>query len=158
MARFKKIAVAVAIIDMNAWASRASAGPDDVCYDRAIIGHIRSAENFVGLEHFIQAPTGVEFGGRWDIDIGVDQVLAGASSPAIFSARAVLTALPTPNAQMLLLVKRGPIDLDKDNTVQEWNGRFIPRASTQFPWRVVFVGTKRGRVDPRDPTLPPRCP
>jgi tetratricopeptide (TPR) repeat protein len=131
---------------------------DDICYDRAIVGHIRHAENFVGLDHFVQAePRALIMGGRWDIDIGVDQVLAGAPTPATIKARVVLTDLFTPKSTLLILLKQGPVDADKDNTVQEWNGRFIPRASTEIPWRVVLVETWRRGFDPRDPSFPPRC-
>ena len=33
----------------------ASSAADKVCYDRAIVGHIRHAENFVDLNDFFQA-------------------------------------------------------------------------------------------------------
>ncbi len=147
------IAAAVATL------TQASNTADDICYDLAVVGHFQHTENFVGLDHFVQAQPGViVVGGRWDVDIDVDKVFAGSPTPATMQARVVLTDLFTPKAKLLILLKNGPVEADKDNTVQEWNGRFIPRASAERPWRVVFLQTKSSGFDPTDPNLPPRCP
>ncbi|HEY5289762.1 MAG TPA: hypothetical protein VIJ59_06985 [Caulobacteraceae bacterium] len=131
---------------------------DDVCYDRAVVGHIRHGENFVDLNNLVQAPGMLMIGGRWDVDIEVDKVLLSSSAPEAMKARAVLTNLFRPKAKLLILLKNGPVEPGKDNTVQEWGGRFIPRASTERPWRVVFVQQAGSSgFDPSDPSFPPRC-
>jgi len=133
----------------------ASSATDAVCYDRAIVGHIRHAENFVDLNDFF--PGQLMLGGRFDVDIGVDQVLAGSRKPTTIKARVVLTHMIRPRVQLLILLRRGPVEAGKENAVQMWGGGFIPRASSQFPWRVVVVRRWSGRFDPSDPSLPPRC-
>jgi len=138
--------------------TQASNIADGICYDRAVLGRIRHVENFVDLNNFVQAhPNLMMVGGRWDVDIDVDKVLAGNSAPAPIKARAVLTDLFSPKTKLLIFLKNGPVEPGKDNTVQEWKGRFIPRASNERPWRVVFVQTASREFDPGNPSFPPRC-
>jgi hypothetical protein len=134
-------------------------GPDDVCYDLAIVGHIRDARNFVDLNDLVPPQTlrDVMLGGRVDIDIGVDQVLVGVPPSSTLRARAVLTHMFKPTARLVMLLRRGPVEPGKEETVQAWNGGFIPRASTAFPWRLVLVRSWSAGFDPADPSLPPRC-
>ena len=150
--------VALLVAAALATQAQASNAADEVCYDRAVVGHFQHADNFVGLDHFVQAQPGeVMVGGRWDVDIDVDKVFVGDPKPTTMKARVVLTDLFTPGAKLLLLLKKGPVEPDKDNTVREWNGRFIPRPSTARPWSVVFLQMKSGGFDPGDPSIPPRC-
>jgi hypothetical protein len=131
---------------------------EGICYDLAVVGHIQHADNFVGLDHFVPArPSVLVLGGRSDVDIRVDQVLTGPRVLTAIKARVVLTDMISPRARLLILLARGPVDPDKDDTVQEWNGRFIPRASAAIPWRVVLVEGWRGRFDRGDPSFPRRC-
>ncbi len=136
-----------------------SSGPDAVCYDLAIVGHIRDARNFVDLNDFVQpqTPRDVMMGGRVDIDIRVDQALVGVPPSSTLRARAVLTHMFKPTARLVMLLRRGPIEPGRENKVQAWNGGFIPRASTAFPWRLVLVRSWSAGFDPADPSLPPRC-
>ena len=136
-----------------------SSAPDDVCYDLAIVGRMRDARNFVDLNDLVppQTPRDVLMGGRVDIDIGVDQVLVGVPASSTIRARAVLTHLLKPTARLVILLRRGPVEPGRGNTVQAWNGGFIPRASTEFPWRVVVIRSWSAGFDPADPSLPPRC-
>ena len=96
-------------------------------------------------------------GGRFDVDIDADRVLAGARTPTTFKARVVLTHMIRPRTRLLILLKQGPVEPGKDDTVQVWNGGFIPHASAQFPWRVVLVKAGGDGFDTNDPNLPPRC-
>jgi hypothetical protein len=132
--------------------------PDAVCYDLAIAGHIRHAEDFVGLDKFIRLEGDeISFGGRWDVDIDVDKIYAGNFKSVSLKARVVSTTMFSPKARLLILLKNGPVEADKDNTLQEWGGRYIPRPSYERPWSVVFVQSSGMRFDPDDPSLPPRC-
>jgi hypothetical protein len=132
-----------------------AAPPEAVCYDRAVLGHLRNARHFVDLNDFY--PGQVMLGGRWDVDIAVDQVLDGGPAPSTLRARVVLTHLLRPDARLLLFVKKGPVEPGKDNTIGEWNGGFIPAATAERPWRVVAVHSARGGLHSDDPGLPPRC-
>jgi len=135
-----------------------SSGADDVCYDRAVVGYIRHADHFVDLNNFLQPQAGVlMWGGRMDVDIEVEKVLAGPATPKSVKARVVLTDLFSSKTPLMILLKEGPVDPDRDNTVQQWKGRFIPRASREFPWRIVAVETVRSGVALDDPSLPPQC-
>jgi hypothetical protein len=130
---------------------------DDICYDLAIVGRIRHYENFVGLDRFLQlGPNELAFGGRFDVDIDVDKVLAGNLPPTGLQARVVLTTEKSPKARMLMLLKYGPVEPDRDNTVRAWDGGYFPRASKDRPWSVLVVRSAN-RVELADPSLPPRC-
>jgi hypothetical protein len=136
-----------------------SSAPDDVCYDLAILGRIRDARNFADLNDLVPPQTlrDVLMGGRVDIDIGVDEVLVGVPTSSTIRARAVLTHSLKPTARLVILLRRGPVEPGRENTVQAWNGGFIPRASSEIPWRLVLVRSWRAGFDPADPSLPPRC-
>ena len=159
MAKLKTIALGVAILGSTVgYTMAANAAGDDVCYDRAVVGHIRHAEHFAGLDQFVEVkPNEVILGGRWDVDIDVEKVVAGALTPTPLKARVVLTTLFTRNARLLIFLKDGPLEPDKDNTLQEWNGRLVPRASADHPWRVVLVTKLPNRIDLGEPSFPPRC-
>lgn len=149
------ILLAAALAAATAPAARAA----DVCYDSAIVGRIVTAKHYADLEQFI-APTSaasIMLGGRWDVDIAVDRVLAGARMPATVRARVVLTDLLSPKARLLLLMRKGPVEPGRDNTVQDLGWGFVPAASAAIPWRVVFLKSWRDGVDASDPALPPRC-
>ena len=92
-------------------------------------------------DFFRGQPGALMIGGRVDIDIRVDRVLAGAPTPTAIKARAALTHLIKPKARLLILLKQGPVEPGKDNTAQEWSGGFISRASAELPWRVVLVAS-----------------
>jgi hypothetical protein len=129
---------------------------NDVCYDLAVVGRIRNYQNFEGLDRFLQlGPDGFAFGGRFDIDIAVDKVLAGKLPSNGLKARVVLTTEKSPKARLLMLLKYGPVEPEKDNTLRSWNGGYFPRPSNERPWSVLVV---RGEhTDLSDPSLPPRC-
>ncbi len=131
---------------------------DDICFDRAVVGHIVDAENFVGLDHFVQAaPNSMVLGGRWDIDIGVDQLLAGPKTPSTLKARVVLTDMFSRKVKLLIFLRKGPFEPGRDNTVQGVGWGFVPRASAEIPWRVVLIETWRGQFDAGNPNFLPRC-
>lgn len=147
------IAAAVAAL------AQAPSPADEFCYDRAVVGSIRHADGFVDLNDFYRGggPGAVMLGGRWDVEIRVDRVLAGARTPTTIKARAVLTHMIRPQTRRMFLLRRGPLEAGMDNEMEEWSGGFVPHASTEHPWSVVLIRAPAPRLDPGDPSLPPRC-
>ncbi|MGH6998415.1 MAG: hypothetical protein ACREEO_09470 [Phenylobacterium sp.] len=101
MAKLNKIAIGIGIlVSPVGCALAANAASDEVCYDRAVIGRFQYAENFAGLDQFVQAePNEVMLGGRWNVRIAVDKVIAGNSTPTDLNARVVLTTMFRPKAR-----------------------------------------------------------
>lgn len=84
------------------------ANAGEVCCDIAVVERIVEASNFVPLDQVVSKldPSALYFGGQWDLRVRLSRVPTGGGIPSELNVRAIMTSLPTREAELVFFLRR----------------------------------------------------